>query len=769
MLSIAIGLWVVTTAFLSLRLTTPSDGAFLKPGDFYWNSDGLALTPLTNPSGGLRSGDVVVAVEGRSMESWAQALFQRTVPRPRWQFGQTAVYTVERADQQIEVAVELGRHPLGAAVAQNWSTILFGVVNQLVAAFVFWKRPRDRAAQALFLGAAGMSGATVWSLGLTIGDIVGGIGFWLFKVLTVGAYTLFFAASFHFALAFCDFRTPRPAIFCMYTIPFAFYPIYLAVVRAGAASTLDWLRLWIPGEGVFPILFLVGMISVTIYGYRTRRDPVVRRRIRWVIWATLVSGGAGLVLWLLPDIFLGRKIIGPDALGLIVLPVPLALAAAILRHRLFDIDVLLNRTLVYGSLTAGVIAVYVLIVGYLGMLFHVRGEAHALIDLTVSLFATGLVAVLFQPLRERLQRAVNRWMYGERDDPYTVLSRLGQRLEATLSPDAVLSTIVTTVAEALKLPYAAIALGSEEPFVATSVGTPVGEPLRLPLAYQNELVGQLILAPRAPKEAFTPRERRLLEDMAHQAGVAAYAARLTVDLQRSRERLVLAREEERRRLRRDLHDDLAPTLAALALTTSVAKELIAGDPKAAEALLSELHASIRSAVGDIRRLVYDLRPPALDDWGLVAAVQERAGHYSGAYRGLPGARAIRGLQVSVEAPPQLPALPAAVEVAAYRIIQEAIHNVARHASAKHCMVRLSYVAGDDGHSSPQLYLEISDDGPGLPKGHTPGVGLRSMRERAAELGGRCTAQNGTNGGTRVCAWLPIARDGSGGTAANPDR
>src|SRR5207247_5901746 len=228
---------------------------------------------------------------------------------------------------------------------------------------------------------------------------------------------------------------------------------------------------------------------------------------------------------------------------------PLSFGFAMLRYRLWDIDIIINRTLVYGALTAVVVGVYVLVVGTLGTLLHTFG------DFPISLLATGLVAVLFQPLRARLQRGVNRLMYGERDDPYAVLSRLASRLQATLAPESVFPTIVETVAQALKLPYAAIALKQDDEFItAASYGLSQDNPFILPLVYHTEPIGELLLAPRAPGEAFTAADRRLLEDIAHQAGAAAHAVRLPADLQRSREHLVTAREEERRRLRRDLHD-----------------------------------------------------------------------------------------------------------------------------------------------------------------------------------------------------------------------
>jgi signal transduction histidine kinase len=416
--------------------------------------------------------------------------------------------------------------------------------------------------------------------------------------------------------------------------------------------------------------------------------------------------------------------------------VPVFTYIAILRYHLYDIDLLINRTLVYGSLSACVAGIYVLAVVALGALFQAQG------NLAISLLATGLAATLFQPLRGRLQRGVNRLMYGERDDPYVVISRLGRRLEATLAPESVLPTIAETIAQALKLPYAAILLSEEEGSrSAAAYGSPVGEPETLPLVYQREELGRLVLSPRSPGEGFSDADRRLLEDLARQAEVAVHAVRLTTDLQHSRERLVAMREEERRRLRRDLHDGLGAQLAGLNVQAGTLRRLIPRDPDAAEEVVVELRDELRSAIADIRRLVYDLRPPALDDLGLAEALRRLAERY-----GSEG----EDLRVSVEAPEDLPGLPAAVEVAVYRITQEALTNVARHAQARSSVVRL---AVDDDVS-----LEIVDDGVGIPKERSAGVGLSSMHERASELGGSCIVEPLPKGGTQVLVRLPLPKE-----------
>jgi signal transduction histidine kinase len=214
-------------------------------------------------------------------------------------------------------------------------------------------------------------------------------------------------------------------------------------------------------------------------------------------------------------------------------------------------------------------------------------------------------------------------------------------------------------------------------------------------------------------------------------------------LQRSREALVTAREEERRRVRRDLHDGLGPALAAVQMKVEGARVLLARDPEGADRVLAQLTGEVHTTISDVRRLVHDLRPPALDELGLVHAVAEQADAFSGPVDG--GGR----LQVEVASPEPLPELPAAVEVAAYRIICEGLTNVVRHARAAACRVTLDV---DDG----ALLVVVDDDGTGVSVGDRPGLGLRSMGERATELGGACRLSRSPMGGTRVWARLPIA-------------
>ena len=731
----AIVLWAVFLGFLVLQLVTPSDGARLPPGVTQSIEHGLRLEALR--PGSLQSGDLLLAVNGQSVDALA-AILTRRPPSINWAFGQTLTYTVERNGVARDITVRLGRYPLGAILAVNWGSILFALILQAMTALVFVRRPNEPVTRVLFITSAAVVGATNWSLGLQVSDLVAPTRFWLLSLGTLGAYQLLWPGILLLTLLF---PTPWPPLTrqrwlvpVIYALPYLF--LLVVTLAGGSPNAFDSLQsagaLTDYVQGAYLLVALAGSVR----SIRSARNTVSRAQVRWVVTALMLTLLTNLTLGTIPELALGYPILSWDVLALIGLTVPIAFGIAILRYRLFDIDILLNRTLVYGGLTVGVTGLYVLIVGGLGAVLRASQPGSGLV---LSLLATGVIAVCFQPVRQRLQRSVNRLLYGERDEPYVVLSRLSQRLGAALAPDAVLPTLAETIAQALKLPYVAVALqsaGESEAQIVAAYGRPAGSLRSWLLTYQGERVGELRVAPRGPDETFTVAEQHLLQDVAHQAGAAAHGVRLTADLQRSRERLVSALEEERRRLRRDLHDGLGPQLASQTLTLSAARQLLWQEPAQADALLAEAIKHAQDAITDIRRVVYDLRPPALDDLGLAGALRAQAAGYRAG-----------GLHVIVSLPDGLPPLPAAVEVACYRIAQEALTNVVKHAHARNCALSLTM---DDA-----VTLELMDDGRGLPEQRSSGVGLNSMRERASELGGQCLIEPRPGGGTRVLARLPV--------------
>lgn len=503
------------------------------------------------------------------------------------------------------------------------------------------------------------------------------------------------------------------------------------------------LNLSVSNPVLYNVLFPFGILSgigTQVYRYRSVSNEIEKQQTKWVIYG-LAIGVVGYLLVRVLSVFI------PDPYGggilidiifsiiavLFILLLPLSITIAVIRFRLWDINPIINRTLVYGVLSAGTIAFYIFAVGIVSNFFQQRNA-----NFVISFIATGLIAFLFEPVRERLQRSVNRLMYGESDDPATILKHLSQRIDSTLTPDSVLQTIVETLAQTLRLPYAAISLWDNKPRFTSTSNLPPSELIHLPLTYQTEHVGELTLAPRAPGESFSTADMNLLNIIAGQAGIAVHNLRLTQDLQRSREKLVTAQEEERRRLRRDLHDGVGPTLASLSQRIDTAADLVSTNPQASVELLKELKGQVKNTVVEIRRLVYALRPPVLDEFGLVTAIREHVAPYTGP----------NGIKVDFNVTEPMPSLPAAVEVAAYRIALEAFTNIINHAEAAYCGITIKV-------ERDSLFLEISDNGKGLSPNHRIGVGLTSMRERAAELGGDCIIENMPTGGTIVHARLPI--------------
>jgi signal transduction histidine kinase len=360
-----------------------------------------------------------------------------------------------------------------------------------------------------------------------------------------------------------------------------------------------------------------------------------------------------------------------------------------------------------------------------------------------SLLATGAVALLFAPVRERVQRSMNTLLYGHRNDPYSLVSRLGKDLAGLSSPTAALDRVVRTISEGLKLPYVGIELEIEgRRTLLTETGEMAAPSVGVPLVYSGRAIGTLVVCPRPGEGSLKEVDRQVLEDLADHVAVAAYGARVTAQLQRSRRDMVAVQAEERRRIRRELHDELGPRLAGVNLQSEAALQMMESDPAAATRLLEKVSVEARVVVEDIRTIAYGLRPPALDELGLVGALKERATRLSESIDE-------GGCSVEVSAPSDCPPLPAAVEVAAYRIASEALANAARHAKADSCSVQLEF--GD------MLRVEVKDDGIGLPRQFEAGVGITSMHERAEEVGGRLSVDSPPGGGVTVVASLPIDR------------
>lgn len=478
------------------------------------------------------------------------------------------------------------------------------------------------------------------------------------------------------------------------------------------------------GDGAVDVLALVGFagllvpiaagIGTAVIRWR-RGDPLTRQRVGWLAAPAVLSVVAVAAV----------PVGGDTALlfPLAVAALPVALAVGLLQERLYDIPLLLNRTVLYVGLTAAVLVTYVLVVVGVGALVGVRGAAW------LPLLAAAVVAVAFSPVRESLQRAATRLTHGSWDDPGLVLAELGGRLAAAANRGHLLEEATATVARSLRIPYLAV-VGPDGTALAEHGRPGATAPATLPLLCGGVPTGHLVVD--------RPRSRAgdddLLAAVAAQLAPVVRAQLLGDEVRRSREALVLAREEERRRLRRDLHDGLGPALAGLALKADMVRNGIPADHPAQRSLL-DLRGEAQEAVADVRRMVEDLRPPALDDLGLGGALQ--------AWARRAAAQVPVGVDVTCG-----DLLPAAVEVAAYRIAQEAVANVAAHSGARSCELVIRREAAG-------VIVEVRDDGSGPTGARHGGNGLTTMRERAEELGGTLETTRREGGGTTVRAVLPL--------------
>ncbi len=470
-----------------------------------------------------------------------------------------------------------------------------------------------------------------------------------------------------------------------------------------------------------PVGLLSGLAAVVV---RWRRGSVsVRQQLKWLVLAILAVAAAVTV----GTVLLAGVAEGVAAAVAVAL-LPAAIAVAVVQHRLYDIDVLVNRALVY------VIAGGLLLAAYLAVVAAVA----AVIDGAVvgPALGTGVIAVAFAPVRVHVQRRVNRFLYGDRGDPATALDRLGSRLAELGDAERLLDTLAGTIAEALRVPYVVVSTVDGQ---TGSVGRRPARWMHVDLVDRGEPMGTLKIGRRSERERFSRDDERLVEVLGRQAALVLRAENLQHDLRRAQARLIAAVEDERRRLRRDLHDGLGPTLAGIALSSAAVANMLEGHdvPAKASDRLKRIGEQAQAAAEDIRRLVYGLRPPALDELGLVGALSAHAATLGGP----------AGIGVSVQADIDDAELPAAIEVAVFRIACEALANTVRHSDAAAASLKM-WIDGS-------IHLEVRDDGRGLAAGWQPGVGITSMRERAAQLGGTLCVASSRTGGTIVEAQLPM--------------
>ena len=740
---VVLAAWVLPVAWVTgALLAGPSDGTVISSSALddsgRWGSTVTVVDVIGDRS--LQPGDVVRSIDGRPVGAWVsgEASKERSV-------GETVQYEILRPapdlDRDLDVEVTLTHYPVEGVSRHAAPLFAFGLLL-LAATLVFWRRP-DGLAQRAFLAAAALLPAwlTTSALGPGVIDLAGSRGIWppfvggLLCALGLGA-----AAVAAMTLARPD-SAPRPRVPVL--VAFAILPLVgYAVWLVGPARglTTEAARLQAQVTVVPPALLVTLPTVVALLCWRYARSDERATTLATRLALVGILGGlvARVLLGDLPERLSGDPLLPWGVLVLLITPAVLGcVVVAVDGSRLEEVEPKVRRAVVQ-ALAVGLVATsFVLVAAAVGQASDIGLR---------SLVAGGVLALLVLPLAVALQRLLRRAVYGDREFPRRIVSDL-RRLETTSAPEAALSETLSLLARRLRLSYAAIDVrppGGAEP-LQVAIGESRGNPVTIDLVAGGADFGRLHLEVAPQRDPFGPGDRRLLEDVGVQVGGLVQAVLVNRELQRSRQHLVTAREEERRRLRRDLHDGLGPALATLAMRLESVSDLISRDPAGAAELADTLSEQARAEILEVRRLVDGLRPPALDQLGLVSALRQRAAEHR--VPGAPGGR----MTWTVEAADDVEPLPAAVEVAAYRIALEAVTNALRHSGAERCTVSLQR---EDG----TLLLRIHDTGRGLAADPGAGVGLTSMRERAEELGGTCTVtSSGT--GTLVEVRLPLSGEG----------
>jgi signal transduction histidine kinase len=730
---VTVALVLLSGCWLAVRAVVPTDGApvISDPGFRH----GLTVDPLNDSQTELQSNDIVTTVDGVPVDDW---LGRVAIDRPQLRDGAQLTYRVLRRGQPEVVNVTLRRDGVRAARLRSGGGILLTALAVFaLGLFTVYRRPDHPAARALLVLGAGMpSYALFTTFAYDAADVADARAvFWFGYLGAVATLSTWSAAAVNLAWTFPsppDFLTRRRwLIAAMYAVALAATAGIQAAYLASGRTTLTILdRLDTTTSVVLTVLTLLTLLGLVRTLLRARRDAAVRAQsilvvagftltVVAVLIANLVTGNEKWPAWL-------------DTL--VFLPLPVSVAIAVVRGEFLEIRAVLNRTLVYGGLTAVLLGVYAGAVAGIGAIVGDTGVISTFI-------ATGVIAVAFAPLRSALQRGVDRLLYGQRGDPARVLGALGHRLESAVPSNEVLPAIAETVATTLNLPYVALRTGEPGDMrLACERGEPVTETHVLPLIHQGTSVGELVVGARRGERSVSAADAALLADIARQIAAAVSATVLLTDLAASRTRLAVAREEERARLRHDLHDRLGPHLVGLSLQLDAMQSHVDADTATA---IGRAHDEATRALDEVRRISRGLRPAELEELGLVEAIGAAAARLTVTDDDL-------AWRATIDAAVQLGALPADIEAAAYQIALEALSNAYRHSGGQAARVRL----GVDAAGS-ELSIEIADDGDGICPSAPPGVGIRSMHDRAAAVNGTLMITSPPDGGTAVRAVLPL--------------
>ncbi len=650
---------------------------------------------------------------------------------------------------------------------------LMVALTYLTGAFTVWKRPNQLAARRLLiLGVLGVCGIAL-ARALSLIAIHYGVvpWFWLGNALDQALEVAFGCAWVALFAVFPDGAYQRPherwvvhaswvlvpavPLLLLFSLPSLFFNIYEVHARQTMTSPL-----YVPSLASFgPLaialyngfaLLLLLAVGLLVLRYQ-RFDHEQRLQITWPLLAAL-SFALAIPVFILSDYGLVPQVVAVVLFNATITLMPITLAIGLLRHRLFDTEVVLRKSLIYGALWLAIT------LGYGGVTAALGIAAGAYLPVSLAILLTIIATQLFQAPRRRLEGLADRWIFGDRLSGYQLLMRFGATLQSAFELTELAPQVAATVRAGLGVAWARVSLqsGSEseaalEPVAAAGIDlhAPATPTATAPLAHSGKPIGTIDCSPKLEGQ-FDAKDHELLATLGRQAALAIHNARLAAELAErldeiqiqarelaaSRTRIVQAGEEERRRIERNIHDGVQQELVALLAKIRLARNQLARDPKLAERTLAELQEDARQALNDLRELAHGIHPAILSDRGLLEAIEARIARLpigvtiepDGVGRGARYAEEIKG--------------------AAYFVVCEGLANVLKHAASQHTTVHLSSTANT-------LHVEVIDDGRGFDPEAVMPSGLRGLADRIEALGGSLNVVSRPTAGTTLIANLPL--------------
>ncbi|HLA97396.1 MAG TPA: hypothetical protein VJL34_02995 [Anaerolineales bacterium] len=440
------------SAFIWLHLVTPSDGARLRRNQQVMTPSGPVLEPYQPGQSLLQSGDVLLAVDGTSMLDWTQRLLDYSLVRPEWKYGDRVTYTVLRAGEQLDLTITLQRLPWRVILSEHWGVILAFLLIQALATFVYLQSPADPAARALFLWGFSASHTYTWAFSLQVSDLVGATGFWLYRLAATGLWLIFWGATGHLALVFprslFSGVRQRLLIGLSYLVAILIFIAYVSWRWVDSVNLLDWWNDSSFGEFLVAVCVMPMFIVLLIYQYWRSPSTVEKIKIRWVVFGGLTTGILAFTLYFLAYLVFDQPLLSPNALGLVTYPFPLALGIAIWRYQLFDIDLIIRRTLVYSILTALLSGLYfagvILLQELVNVISGVEDSQAAVVVSTLS------IAALFTPLRSRVQDVIDRRFYRRKYNAERALAEFAAAARVETDLEALSAQVVEIVQQTMQ-------------------------------------------------------------------------------------------------------------------------------------------------------------------------------------------------------------------------------------------------------------------------------------------------------------------------------